>query len=60
MIIEYLNEDISGIMCSYENRKIILESIRYADEVISEYSWEQKVRYIVNNDIDISFMGLNT
>ena len=29
---------------SYEDRKIILESIRYVDEVLPEYTWEQKSR----------------
>lgn len=27
---------------SYENRKMILEAIRYVDEVIPEHNWEQK------------------
>lgn len=27
---------------SYEDRKIILESVRYVDKVIPEISWEQK------------------
>lgn len=27
----------------YEDRKIILEAIKYVDEVIPEYTWEQKI-----------------
>jgi glycerol-3-phosphate cytidylyltransferase len=42
---------------SFENRKMILESIRYVDEVISENDWEQKVSDVVDNDIDIFVMG---
>ncbi|MEW4289692.1 glycerol-3-phosphate cytidylyltransferase [Rossellomorea marisflavi] len=42
---------------SFENRKMILESIRYVDEVIAENDWEQKVSDVVNNDIDIFVMG---
>ena len=32
---------------SYEERKEILESIRYVDKVIKESSWEQKVDDII-------------
>lgn len=42
---------------SFENRKMILESIRYVDEVIAENDWEQKVSDVINNDIDIFVMG---
>lgn len=42
---------------SYENRKMILESIRYVDEVIPENNWEQKIEDIKKHDIDIFVMG---
>lgn len=42
---------------SYEDRKIILESIRYVDEVIPERSWEQKTQDVIDNDVDIFVMG---
>jgi glycerol-3-phosphate cytidylyltransferase len=42
---------------SYENRKMILEAVRYLDEVIPEHSWEQKVKDVVNHDVDIFVMG---
>lgn len=42
---------------SYDNRKIILESIRYVDEVIPETKWEQKINDVVKHDIDIFVMG---
>ncbi|AQS57091.1 glycerol-3-phosphate cytidylyltransferase [Novibacillus thermophilus] len=42
---------------SYENRKLILEAIRYVDKVIPEKTWEQKVDDVLNHDIDIFVMG---
>ena len=42
---------------SYEDRKIILESIKYVDKVIPEYTWEQKIQDVQENDIDIFVMG---
>ena len=42
---------------SYEDRKSILEAIRYVDEVIPETCWEQKVSDVVDNHIDIFVMG---
>ena len=41
----------------YEDRKIILEAIKYVDEVIPEFTWEQKVDDVVNNQIDVFVMG---
>ena len=38
---------------SYEDRKTILEAIKYVDEVIPETSWDQKISDVQNNDIDI-------
>lgn len=42
---------------SYENRKMILEAIRYVDEVIPEYDWEQKAKDIQEHDVDVFVMG---
>ena len=42
---------------SYEDRKGILEAIRYVDEVIPETCWEQKVSDVVDNKIDVFVMG---
>ena len=42
---------------SYEDRKTILESIRYVDEVLPETCWEQKISDVQDNDIDIFVMG---
>lgn len=41
----------------YEERKQIVESIKYVDKVIPEENWEQKIDDIKNNDIDIFVMG---
>lgn len=42
---------------SFENRKLILESIRYVDKVIPEKTWDQKIRDVVDNNIDVFVMG---
>ncbi|GAA3609728.1 glycerol-3-phosphate cytidylyltransferase [Secundilactobacillus similis DSM 23365 = JCM 2765] len=42
---------------SYEDRKYILEAIRYVDEVIPEKNWDQKIKDVQDNDIDIFVMG---
>lgn len=42
---------------TYEQRKAILEAIRYVDKVIPEYSWDQKIEDIKKYDIDIFVMG---
>ncbi len=42
---------------SYEDRKTILESIRYVDEVLPEYNWEQKIDDVVKNKLDEFVMG---
>lgn len=42
---------------SYEKRKLMLEAIKYVDEVIEENTWDQKISDVVNNNIDIFVMG---
>lgn len=42
---------------SYENRKLILESIRFVDKVIPEKDWDQKIRDVIQNEIDVFVMG---
>lgn len=42
---------------SFEDRKMILESIRYVDEVILEETWEQKIDDIHKHHIDVFVMG---
>ena len=40
----------------FEERKLILESIKYVDEVIAENAWEQKEKDIIENKVDIFVM----
>ena len=42
---------------SFNERKKILEAIRYVDLVLPEDTWEQKVKDIKNHDVDIFVMG---
>lgn len=42
---------------SFEERKEILENIKYVDEVIREDHWNQKIDDVKNHDIDIFVMG---
>ncbi|MCQ2506258.1 MAG: glycerol-3-phosphate cytidylyltransferase [Lachnospiraceae bacterium] len=42
---------------SFEDRKIILEAIKYVDEVIPETSWEQKITDVLDNKVDVFVMG---
>lgn len=42
---------------TYEQRKVMLEAIRYVDEVIPETCWEQKVTDIEKFGIDVFVMG---
>lgn len=42
---------------SYDERKYILESIKYVDEVIPEENWEQKKDDIKKHKVDIFVMG---
>ena len=42
---------------SYEERKMVLEAIRYVDLVIPESNWEQKAYDIAEHGIDMFVMG---
>ena len=42
---------------SFEDRKQILEAVKYVDKVIPENTWEQKIQDVKDNDIDIFVMG---
>lgn len=44
-------------LLNYENRKIVLESIRYVDEVFPESTWEQKADDIRRHGAGIFVMG---
>ena len=42
---------------SYEERKLILEAIKYVDEIIPERNWEQKKSDIIKYGIDVFVIG---
>lgn len=42
---------------SYEQRKAIIEAVRYVDMVIPENNWEQKVEDVKEHNVDIFVMG---
>ncbi|GAF36407.1 glycerol-3-phosphate cytidylyltransferase [Lentilactobacillus raoultii] len=42
---------------SYEDRKYILEAIKYVDEVIPETNWDQKIHDVQERNIDVFVMG---
>lgn len=51
--------ELKGKKCyfSFEQRKQLLESIRFVDLVIPESSWDQKERDIIQYEIDVFVMG---
>ena len=51
------NEKHKESYTSYEHRKMVLEAIKYVDEVIPESSWNQKQTDVKKHDIDIFVMG---
>lgn len=44
-------------LLNYENRKAVLEAIRYVDEVFPEDNWEQKVSDIAKYGASVFVMG---
>lgn len=42
---------------TYEERRHILDAIKYVDEVIPEHNWEQKVQDVQKHEIDVFVMG---
>jgi len=42
---------------TFEQRKAILEAIRYVDEVVPEDNWAQKVEDVQKHNIDVFVMG---
>lgn len=52
-----LNEKKKKSYFSYEERKKLLESIRYVDLVLPEINWEQKISDVKEFKIDTFVMG---
>ena len=51
------NEKQKKCYCTYEQRKKLLEAIRYVDLVIPEENWEQKVSDVKEFRVDTFVMG---
>ena len=51
--------EIKGKKCyfTYEERKEMVQAIRYVDLVIPENNWEQKINEIKDNKVDVFVMG---
>jgi glycerol-3-phosphate cytidylyltransferase len=51
--------ELKGKRCyfSYEERKRLLEAVRYVDLVIPETCWEQKLEDVTTYQIDVFVMG---
>lgn len=51
--------EVKGKSCyfSYEERKKLLESIRYVDLVIPENNWDQKTFDVMDYKVDVFVMG---
>ena len=41
----------------YDDRKVILESLRFVDLVIPEENWEQKTTDVATHDVDVFVIG---
>lgn len=53
------NSNMKNKKCyfTYEQRKLLLEAVRYVDLVIPEQSWEQKASDIIEYHVDTFVMG---
>ncbi len=62
LIVGLSSDEFNGVknkksFYSYEERKLVLEAVRYVDLVIPEHDWEQKARDIIDHEIDVFVMG---
>ena len=51
------NEKQKKCYFTYEERKAVLEAIKYVDEILPENNWDQKISDVVDNDVDVFVMG---
>jgi glycerol-3-phosphate cytidylyltransferase len=54
---KFNEEKHKSALLNYDNRKAVLESIRYVDMVIPETNWEQKMTDVDKYNVDIFVMG---
>lgn len=52
-----LREKNKTCVNSYSDRKVILESLRFVDQVISEENWEQKATDVTKHGVDVFVIG---
>jgi glycerol-3-phosphate cytidylyltransferase len=62
LIVGLSTDEFNGLkhksaLLSYENRRCVVEAIRYVDLVIPETNWEQKVYDVEKYEVDVFFMG---
>lgn len=44
-------------LLNYENRKTVVEAIKYVDVVIKESTWEQKIEDVKKYNVDVFVIG---
>ena len=54
---EFNNGKHKSSLLNYDNRKAVLEAIRYVDLVIPEATWEQKLDDVQRHGVDVFVMG---
>ena len=54
---EFNNGNHKSSLLNYDNRKAVLEAIRYVDLVIPEATWEQKLDDVKRHGVDVFVMG---
>lgn len=54
---EFNSKKHKSALLTYENRKAVLEAIRYVDLVIPEASWEQKIEDVKTHGVAVFVMG---
>ena len=54
---EFNNGKHKSSLLNYDNRKAVLEAIRYVDLVIPEATWEQKLDDVKRHGVDVFVMG---
>lgn len=54
---EFNNKKHKSSLLNYENRKVVLEAIRFVDLVIPETTWEQKADDVKRHQVTTFVMG---
>ncbi|WP_085522669.1 glycerol-3-phosphate cytidylyltransferase [Tuberibacillus sp. Marseille-P3662] len=54
---QFNDEKHKSAFFGYKERQLVLESIKYVDEVIPEETWGQKINDVKDYDIDVFVIG---